>query len=109
MQYFTRLILLLIVIVGNIILLSSYIPYNRHLQANATSTSKTIPFIASVDTMKESRDTQTHPLSDITIAQDVNLSTSLHTTHITDRKSTRLNSSHQIISYAVFCLKKKIT
>src|SRR5258708_27965060 len=24
-----------------------------------------------------------------------------------DRKSTRLNSSHQIISYAVFCLQKK--
>src|SRR5258708_18808144 len=29
-----------------------------------------------------------------------------HATWI-DRKSTRLNSSHQIISYAVFCLKKK--
>src|SRR5258708_31789764 len=27
--------------------------------------------------------------------------------HQLDRKSTRLNSSHQIISYAVFCLKKK--
>src|SRR5258708_34530512 len=27
--------------------------------------------------------------------------------HEGDRKSTRLNSSHQIISYAVFCLKKK--
>src|SRR5699024_11496460 len=26
---------------------------------------------------------------------------------ITDRKSTRLNSSHVSISYAVFCLKKK--
>src|SRR3989442_7143699 len=26
-----------------------------------------------------------------------------------DRKSTRLNSSHVRISYAVFCLKKKIT
>src|SRR5438067_3687532 len=26
-----------------------------------------------------------------------------------DRKSTRLNSSHVSISYAVFCLKKKIT
>ena len=26
---------------------------------------------------------------------------------ITDRKSTRLNSSHLLISYAVFCLKKK--
>src|SRR5437762_10751248 len=25
-----------------------------------------------------------------------------------DRKSTRLNSSHRCISYAVFCLKKKI-
>src|SRR5256885_11171509 len=27
---------------------------------------------------------------------------------IEDRKSTRLNSSHLVISYAVFCLKKKI-
>src|SRR5256885_8836018 len=27
--------------------------------------------------------------------------------HIADRKSTRLNSSHLVISYAVFCLKKK--
>src|SRR5260221_4504334 len=27
----------------------------------------------------------------------------------TDRKSTRLNSSHTVISYAVFCLKKKNT
>src|SRR5438132_9114987 len=27
--------------------------------------------------------------------------------HAADRKSTRLNSSHTVISYAVFCLKKK--
>src|SRR5688500_20027420 len=27
--------------------------------------------------------------------------------HLQDRKSTRLNSSHLVISYAVFCLKKK--
>src|SRR3712207_7039200 len=27
--------------------------------------------------------------------------------HVADRKSTRLNSSHANISYAVFCLKKK--
>src|SRR5256885_6137519 len=26
-----------------------------------------------------------------------------------DRKSTRLNSSHRVISYAVFCLKKKLS
>src|SRR2546430_12996660 len=31
------------------------------------------------------------------------------TTKLLDRKSTRLNSSHSQISYAVFCLKKKIT
>src|SRR2546426_5272744 len=28
---------------------------------------------------------------------------------VVDRKSTRLNSSHLVISYAVFCLKKKTT
>src|SRR2546426_2351114 len=31
------------------------------------------------------------------------------TIRMTDRKSTRLNSSHLVISYAVFCLKKKKT
>src|SRR5256885_5024325 len=31
------------------------------------------------------------------------------TTPRLDRKSTRLNSSHLVISYAVFCLKKKHT
>src|SRR5690625_6361941 len=33
----------------------------------------------------------------------------LNEVHATDRKSTRLNSSHVAISYAVFCLKKKTT
>src|SRR5256885_11691383 len=32
-----------------------------------------------------------------------------HTATVGDRKSTRLNSSHLVISYAVFCLKKKKT
>src|SRR5687768_18557258 len=31
----------------------------------------------------------------------------VHTERMQDRKSTRLNSSHGYISYAVFCLKKK--
>src|SRR5256885_4828979 len=30
-----------------------------------------------------------------------------HARRLQDRKSTRLNSSHLVISYAVFCLKKK--
>src|SRR2546426_8979791 len=39
------------------------------------------------------------------------LTPSLSTSSLTcgDRKSTRLNSSHLVISYAVFCLKKKTT
>src|SRR2546426_7387357 len=35
------------------------------------------------------------------------LSSSLGSMTLLDRKSTRLNSSHLVISYAVFCLKKK--
>src|SRR5437868_8942109 len=31
----------------------------------------------------------------------------VHSANVRDRKSTRLNSSHVSISYAVFCLKKK--
>src|SRR5256885_3519040 len=31
----------------------------------------------------------------------------IHSENYADRKSTRLNSSHLVISYAVFCLKKK--
>src|SRR3712207_7644470 len=34
--------------------------------------------------------------------------TNLRVDDVRDRKSTRLNSSHANISYAVFCLKKKI-
>src|SRR5260221_1986559 len=36
-----------------------------------------------------------------------NRAISLIEDHWRDRKSTRLNSSHTVISYAVFCLKKK--
>lgn len=40
-------------------------------------------FIASIDTMKESRDTQSLPLTDEQIAQDVKLTAGLNVTHIT--------------------------
>src|SRR5690625_6484530 len=40
------------------------------------------------------------------ISNDVMIDAVEHNGHI-DRKSTRLNSSHVAISYAVFCLKKK--
>src|SRR5256885_3632229 len=54
------------------------------------------------------------PLSDQPASDEVDLysrsariSTALRNLKRLDRKSTRLNSSHLVISYAVFCLKKK--
>src|SRR5436305_3612961 len=41
--------------------------------------------------------------------QDIELVHAAHASAYQDRKSTRLNSSHVRISYAVFCLKKKKT
>src|SRR5256885_15315388 len=40
---------------------------------------------------------------------DVSKGEVITTRNFLDRKSTRLNSSHLVISYAVFCLKKKKT
>src|SRR5437762_5961327 len=46
----------------------------------------------------------------IAIAEDIVASNGVYTAlRSVDRKSTRLNSSHRCISYAVFCLKKKKT
>src|SRR2546429_6554890 len=47
---------------------------------------------------------QTVPLFGASYSPDIGLLLG-----VGDRKSTRLNSSHGYISYAVFCLKKKIT
>src|SRR5258708_39565323 len=47
------------------------------------------------------------PHSGIRVEVTVHPEPPQHVSRYADRKSTRLNSSHQIISYAVFCLKKK--
>src|SRR5437764_4727219 len=49
----------------------------------------------------------TNPVLLLRAAMSMAFSFSLPTTTGRDRKSTRLNSSHRCISYAVFCLKKK--
>src|SRR5437899_6030071 len=46
-------------------------------------------------------------LRDEALQMAAELTSLLHLIKVTDRKSTRLNSSHLGISYAVFCLKKK--
>src|SRR5260221_5082705 len=48
-------------------------------------------------------------LSAVLEAGGASFATVMKTTVFLDRKSTRLNSSHTVISYAVFCLKKKKT
>src|SRR5256885_9949249 len=50
----------------------------------------------------------TYMLASGMIAGGMNWKQALFTVFLGDRKSTRLNSSHLVISYAVFCLKKKI-
>src|SRR5438067_13769681 len=51
--------------------------------------------------ISDSRDRRSHHRRPAAAARD------LRALHQRDRKSTRLNSSHVSISYAVFCLKKK--
>mgnify|MGYP002527378320 CR=1 FL=1 len=46
---------------------------------------------------------------DMVIVDYADIMRDIHKTREVDRKSTRLNSSHKPISYAVFCLKKKTT
>src|SRR5256885_11897814 len=52
-----------------------------------------------------------HKLPDLALARDEEMRRHLQAAYPLvvriDRKSTRLNSSHLVISYAVFCLKKK--
>src|SRR3712207_7021282 len=47
-----------------------------------------------------------HPLEVAAILTDLKLDDATIAAAVLDRKSTRLNSSHANISYAVFCLKK---
>src|SRR5207244_12670527 len=48
-----------------------------------------------------------HPLLALDRLEAAELADAARRGQVVDRKSTRLNSSHQIISYAVFCLQKK--
>lgn len=58
-------------------------PHAAHAAQTRARDAAASSFIASVDTMKESRDTETRPLSDAQIAADVNVAASLNTTYIT--------------------------
>src|SRR5437868_9718766 len=55
---------------------------------------------------RNNRDKGAHDLSSFSVRLNLDPNNGAQTTAL-DRKSTRLNSSHVSISYAVFCLKKK--
>src|SRR2546422_3823602 len=71
-----------------------------------------IPFAAGHELIRQGRRdlTLVGPISDILFDQLIGVGCVSHVLAAwvgKDRKSTRLNSSHGYISYAVFCLKKK--
>src|SRR5437879_7281659 len=59
------------------------------------------------DVRNQGLDNKPDPFMYIPVAQVKRWSDGAEQQHHSDRKSTRLNSSHRCISYAVFCLKKK--
>src|SRR5258708_27948147 len=70
---------------------------------NNQGVSDVYPYVAYFEASDGSRTV----LSTGTISLTSGASKAVTVSYTLDRKSTRLNSSHQIISYAVFCLKKK--
>src|SRR5438270_6054712 len=74
--------------------LTSFLTATGTSQVNTLSLHDALPI--SLDGVTECR-----------VALQPELATRLHAIAEQDRKSTRLNSSHSQISYAVFCLKKK--
>src|SRR3712207_7837771 len=67
--------------------------------------------IHALEELTEFKDSKRPAFQDSTISEfhftEILRSTEWAGQYISDRKSTRLNSSHANISYAVFCLKKK--
>src|SRR3712207_6914877 len=58
--------------------------------------------------IKEMRDAENTPRAQVRGVKQEVMTRHMRADEAVDRKSTRLNSSHANISYAVFCLKKKI-
>src|SRR5690606_40713520 len=77
-------------------------PYTTLFRSQAMRASQDLGRGAHVARLQQLAHPRRGPASALPSARDV-----AHDLHLEDRKSTRLNSSHVKISYAVFCLKKK--
>lgn len=80
---FSFLLISVVVLLAAISSLNTVKHISSIIQKHSVLGSDSSPFIASIDTMKESRDTETRPLTDAKIAQDVSATAQLNVTHIT--------------------------
>src|SRR2546430_3314630 len=78
---------------------STLFPYTTLFRSTHVDQAARAGEICSTTVLERCCHTSTHPCAHTCVAGAVR--------PVLDRKSTRLNSSHSQISYAVFCLKKK--
>src|SRR5256885_6757727 len=79
--------------------------FRSHAQEDPVGADTPVPVAEATDHRRRERRRQIRLIDhDVVVAEPVALREADQ-----DRKSTRLNSSHLVISYAVFCLKKKMT
>src|SRR5690606_41928154 len=86
---------------------STLFPYTTLFRSNFTDRDRVVT-VKGLAEMEVPADKVIWPLMYKDLGNDLTtLYTNIQSKNRTDRKSTRLNSSHVKISYAVFCLKKK--
>src|SRR5688572_31554817 len=89
---------------------STLFPYTTLFRScvNCKSLDSRVSVFILIETLRELKKPAHDVYAVFTVQEEVGLHGALVAAHqIEDRKSTRLNSSHSQISYAVFCLKKK--
>src|SRR5258708_24369912 len=88
---------------------STLFPYTTLFRSHYVYRYKPLPdgFVRDVDQLRRSMPRLSDEAIQVGLQSLVAQLDDGHSMQLIDRKSTRLNSSHQIISYAVFCLKKK--
>src|SRR5688572_31982948 len=88
---------------------STLFPYTTLFRSVETDPAYPIPVVFQLLCLEVVRDVEKRRLGRRVVSRKEHPPRGLENAAKLDRKSTRLNSSHSQISYAVFCLKKKRT
>src|SRR5438034_7561356 len=81
---------------------STLFPYTTLFRSPVNDTGYRVAYAIAEDNLRLGRTVISDSVNPIQLSRDAWIDVAHR-----DRKSTRLNSSHTVISYAVFCLKKK--